>query len=124
MATCASTTGAKKSMRLQQILVFLGIQVHSRHRLDPAQVVVDLLDPGNILRRDDGCLPRILVGYHAAEMHDTVEHDDAESEGRPISLLDECDDTASNMIVVGSRIRDVARKTRNGGKQIGAGHDP
>jgi hypothetical protein len=52
--------------------------MHSRHGLDPAKMVVNLLDAGNVLRCNNRCLPRTLIGNHTAEMNITVTHDDAE----------------------------------------------
>jgi hypothetical protein len=66
------------SLGLQQIIIFRGIQIHSRHRVDPAKMVVNLGDTGNILRGGDGSPPGLLVGDHAAEMNDTVDQNDAE----------------------------------------------
>src|ERR1700694_2791770 len=56
-------------------------------------------------------------------MNITVTHNDAEPEWPPVSFLDRCDDMVANVIIVGSRIRDVARQFRNGLKQIGARYD-
>src|SRR5579863_9222516 len=69
--------------RLCQILVFRRVQIHPGHRVDPAQMVVNLLYPGNIFGADDSSLPRTLLGDDAAQVDDTVAHRDAEAEGAP-----------------------------------------
>ena len=40
-----------------QFVVFRGVQVHPGHGVDPAQMVVNFLHPGNVLGTDDGGLP-------------------------------------------------------------------
>src|ERR1700691_4505917 len=86
-------------------------------------MIVNFLDARNILRRNNRRLPGFFVGDHTAEMNIAVTYKDAESEGCPIRFLDACDYMISNVIVVGSRIRNVAREFRNGLKQIGARYD-
>ena len=46
-----------RSARLCQIVVFRRVQVHPGHGVDPAQMVVNFLHPGNVLGTDDGGLP-------------------------------------------------------------------
>jgi hypothetical protein len=58
-------------MDLEQVIVFLGVQIDSRHRLDPTKMVVNFRDPGNIFCCNDGCLARTLIGDNAAKMNDT-----------------------------------------------------
>ena len=87
-------------------------------------MIVNFPDTGNILRCNDRSLPRTLIGNHAAEMNIPVTHDDAESKWRPVVFLDRADDMVANMIVIGSRIRDLSREFCNRLKQIGARHDP
>src|SRR5450432_3650219 len=101
----------RRSVGSQRFLVFLGVQIRSRHRLDPAKMVVNPGDPGNILRCDDRCFPRLLVGDDAAEMNDTVDYNDAESEWSPVGLLYRGDDVVANMIVIGRGIRNIARQS-------------
>ena len=43
-------------------------------------MVVNLFHPGDVLRADDGGLPRTLVGDDPAQMNDAVADDDAEAE--------------------------------------------
>jgi hypothetical protein len=46
-----------RSARLCQIVVFRRVQVHPGHGVDPAQMVVNFLHPGNVLGTDDDGLP-------------------------------------------------------------------
>src|ERR1700722_17007341 len=108
-----SEAWATSLIRSQQRLVFLRVKVHPRHGLDPAKMIVNFLDAGNILRRDDRRLPRLLVGNHATEMNITVTRNDAEPVRRPVIFLYGCDDMAANMVIVGRGIRDVASEFRN-----------
>jgi hypothetical protein len=85
---------------------------------------VNVFDTRSIFRRDDRRLPRLFVSNHTAEMNITVTHNDAETEWRPVRLLDGSDDMVANVIVVGRRIRDVAREFRNNLKEIGSRYDP
>ena len=55
-------------------------------------------------------LLRTLVGNDAAQMHDAVADDDAEALGTPVLLDERIDDAATNVIVVGCRIGDLAGK--------------
>jgi hypothetical protein len=50
----------------------------------------------------------MLLGDDAAQMHDAVAHDHAEAERAPVVGLDRIDDTVTNVIVVGGRVRDLA----------------
>src|SRR5579872_6966502 len=86
-------------------------------------MVMNIRNIRNILGRDESCLPRMLIGDNSVEMNDAVEHNDAESDWRPVGLLDRCDDTTANMIVVCCWIWDIACEARNGLKQVGARHD-
>src|ERR1700738_938213 len=121
---CKTREVAIDSVRFQRFLVFLRVEIHSGHGLDPAKMIVNLLDAGNTLRRNNRCLPRSLIGDHTAEMNITVMHDDAEPEWPPVSFLDRCDDVVANMIVIGSRIRALACEFCNSLKEIGARYDP
>src|ERR1700686_2380734 len=57
-------------------------------------------------------------------MNITVTHDDAEPKWPPVSLLDRCDDMVANVIVIGSRIRDLSCEFCNSLKEIGARYNP
>src|ERR1700679_3545529 len=57
-------------------------------------------------------------------MNTAVAHDNAEAEWPPLGFLDRGDDTVANMIVIGGRIRYLAREFCHGLKEVGAGDDP
>lgn len=71
-------------------------------------MVVDLLYAGNVLRNDNGRLPRPFLSDNAAEMDDAIAHHDIDAERTPVLLLEHIEDAAANMIVVSSRIGDFA----------------
>ena len=106
-SNCTPREAGIYSVRFQPRLIFLGVKIHSRHGLDPAKMVVNFPDTGNILRRDNRCPPGLFIGNHTAEMNIAVTHNDAEPERAPVSFLDKCDNMAANVIVIGRRIRDI-----------------
>ena len=87
-------------------------------------MVVNQLDAGDIFGRHDRRLPKALIGDHAAQMHNSVPDGDPELHRLPFILLDRCDHAGANVVIVGSWIRNVSRKTCDGAKQVGPRHDP
>src|SRR4051794_38953081 len=83
--------------RLRQFRVFRRLQVHPGVGVDPAHVVVNLLYARDVLRADNGCLPRALLSNDAAEMNDAVAHDHAQSERTPVVALQAVNDALANM---------------------------
>jgi hypothetical protein len=53
---------------------------------------VNFFDTGNILRRDDLGLSALLIGDNTAEMNNAIDHNDADPEGSPVSLIQRRDD--------------------------------
>src|ERR1700727_1364988 len=86
-------------------------------------MVVDLGHSRNALRRDDSGLPRAFVGNDAAQMNDSVTHDDAEAEWTPVLLLNRIDDAVANVVVVGGRIGNLAGEACDRLQQVGARND-
>src|SRR5437762_990131 len=79
------------STRLRQFPVFRRLQIHPGYRVDPTQMVVDLLHSGDVLRGDNGGLSRTLLGDDAAQMDDAVAHHDAQAERTPAVLRESVD---------------------------------
>ena len=84
---------------------------------------MDRLDTVDIFSGDDGRLSRALIRDHTAQMHDPVTHRDTEMRRLPFVLLDGCDHSAANMVVVGSRIRNVLSKICDGTEQVSSRHN-
>jgi hypothetical protein len=106
------------------VLVFRCDEVKPGHRVDPAQMVVNLLHAGDGLCADDGGLSRSVVGDDAAQINDAVADDDAEATGTPIVLAERIDDAAANVIVIGCRVRNnLTGKACDHLQQIGACYD-
>src|SRR6266566_2046671 len=55
------------STHLGQFPVFRRLQIDPGYRVDPTQMVVDLLHSGDVLRGDNGGLSRTLLGDDAAQ---------------------------------------------------------
>jgi hypothetical protein len=72
-------------------------------------MIVNFRDARHVLSCDDGCLSRPFVEDDAAKVHDAVAHGDAECRWPPISFLDRREDAITDMVIVGGRIRDIAR---------------
>src|SRR5438309_11983832 len=88
----SSIRGPWASAGLRHSDVFRRLQVHAGHRLDPAQMVVNFFHTGDVLCTNNSRLPRTLPGNDAAEMHDAVAHDHAETHRAPLVLLQRVDD--------------------------------
>ena len=56
--------------RLREFLVFRCNEVQPGHRIDPAQMIVDLLHACDVLGANDGGLPRTFIGDDAAKKND------------------------------------------------------
>ena len=86
-------------------------------------MVVDPVHPGHVFRGDDSCLPRPFVGNDTAEMDDAVADDDAEALRTPVVLAERIDGAITDVVIIGSGIRDVAGQTRHRLQQVGARYD-
>jgi len=64
-----------RSERLGVALIFRRVQVHSGHRVDPTQMIMNFSHSRDVLCGDDRCLPRTFFGDDAGKMHDSVAHD-------------------------------------------------
>ena len=71
---------------------------------------MDQLDAVHIFSGDNGRLSKALIRDRADHMHDPVSHRDTKLRRPPFILLNRCDHAAANMVFVGSRIRNVARR--------------
>ena len=81
------------------------------------------LDPGDIFRGHNRRLPKALIGDHAAKMHNSVPYRDPKLHWPPFILLYGCDHAAANVVIVGSRIRNVPSKTCDGAKQVSTSYN-
>src|SRR6266702_1163092 len=83
-------------------------------------MIVDLLHARDVLRTDNGRLPRPFIGDDAAEMDDTVAYHDIETERTPIVLLQRIENATTDVVVVGSRIGNLTGEARDRLQQIRA----
>ena len=67
---------------------------------------------------DDGCLAGTLVCNDITQMNDAIANDDVQTNGRPVGLLHRVNNAISNVVIIGGRIRDVARQARYRLQQI------
>src|SRR5689334_21289493 len=86
-------------------------------------MVVHFFYASDIFRSDNGSLPRVLIGYDAVQMDDTVAHYHVQAKRTPIVLLQAIDDAAANVVVVSGRIGDIAGEARDRLQQVGARND-
>src|SRR3954447_9442706 len=87
-------------------------------------MIMNLFDSGDVLRANDGSPSRALVRYDSAQMNVTITHDHAETMRAPVIPLESVDNAIADVIVIGSRIGDLAGEDRNRLQQIGARYDP
>lgn len=95
-------------------VVFWRQKVDAGHRVNPRQMIVDMLDTRDILRRNDDRLTNVLVSYDTTQIDDPISYNRIYPDWCPMMILDGCKYPAAKTGITRRRIRQTAQQTRDG----------